>query len=101
MGPPWYGDGQEPSPEGGGFPDQLTAIGNSFSISEPTTETTEMVWKSDGTSSGTVMVRISAAEVAAVFPTGSLSSVAPYISQPTMEPTEMNCGRATGPPRAR
>ena len=57
------------------------------------------LWKSDGTASGTVMVKDINA-VAAAIPMHTRSLVTPFTSGQMMEPTDMSYGYPMEPPRA-
>ena len=82
-------------------PADLTAVGNTlYFVANDGTNGYEL-WKSDGTASGTVMVKDIAADVGAVLPPISQPLATPSISKPPTEPTEENCGRAMEQPQAR
>ena len=74
----------------------LTAVGNTLYFQAYDGTNGYELWKSDGTASGTVMVKEHCPRaVATVFPLTSQPLATPSISQPKMEPTwETNCGRA-------
>ena len=79
---------------GGSFPYYLTMLGNIlyFTAKDGTNE--PELWKSDGTSSGTVLVKDNNSGSGDsspyyLWPLGTLS-----ISEPTTESTGPNCGRA-------
>ena len=90
------------SGSGGSNPSDLTAVGNTLYFeADDGTNGTEL-WKSDGTASGTVMVKdIYSGSSTSIYPTGSQPLATPSISEPTTEPTESNCGRAMELPQAR
>ena len=59
------------------------------------------LWKSDGTASGTVMVKDINSGSGSSSPPTSQPLATPSISEPTTEPTDTNCGRAMEQPQAR
>ena len=79
----------------------LTAVGNTLYFQADDGTNGYELWKSDGTASGTVMVKD--------INSGSGSSYPSYLTavgntlyfQATTEPTEPNCGRAMEQPQAR
>ena len=83
------------------YPYYLTAVGNTLYFEANDGTNGYELWKSDGTASGTVMVKDITAEAAAVLPTTSQPLATPSISKPTTEPTDTNCGRAMELPQAR
>ena len=89
------------SGSGDSYPYDLAVVGNTlYFAANDGTNGTEL-WKSDGTASGTVMVKDIEAEVTAVLPTTSQPLETRSISRPMTEPTEQNCGRAMELPQAR
>ena len=59
------------------------------------------LWKSDGTASGTMMVKDINNGSGSSYPHPSQPLATPSISEPTTEPTDTNCGRAMEQPMAR
>ena len=97
-----HGDGQGyQQRKCGSYPYLLTAVGNTLYFQANDGTNGYELWKSDGTASGTVMVKD--------INSGSGSSSLDYLTavgttlyfQATTEPTETNCGRAMEPPQAR
>ena len=87
------GSGAEQSPH------HLTAVGNTLYFSAYDGTNGSELWKSDGTASGTVMVKDINNGSGGSFPIPNSQPLAtPSISQPTTEPTDMNCGRAMEQP---
>ena len=79
----------------------LTAVGNTLYFRADDGINGSELWKSDGTASGTVMVKdIDSGSSAVILPT-SQPLATPSISEPTTEPTDTNCGRAMEQPQAR
>ena len=82
---------------GSSYPTDFTVVGNSLYFQADVTSGYEL-WKTDGTASGTVMVKDIKSGSGSRIPHGAGN---PSFSEPTMEPTEPNCGRAMGPLQVR
>ena len=81
--------------------DSLNAVGNTLYRADDGTNGYEL-WKSDGTASGTVMVKdINIAGGSGVYTGFSTSSEALFSSWPSAEPAEVNYGKAMVPPLER
>ena len=83
------------------FPYWLTAVGNTLYFGANDGTYGYELWMSDGTASGTVMVKDINSGSGSSIPTTSQPLATPSISKPTTEPTDTNCGRATELPQAR
>ena len=79
----------------------FTAVGNTLYFTADDGTNGEELWKSDGTASGTVMVKDINSGSGSSSPTTSQPLATPSISEPTTEPTDTNCGRAMELPQAR